>query len=125
MGNLLILHEIDKSIISIIKEFSHAANFSELSRIVEKLSIVEKDTNNEYPNVEITNIDILNFFEKQNIIRKEINDILDQFNSQKSNRKSIINNKIEPIINDYITNYNIILELLRNENLIKSKKDTI
>ena len=56
---------------------------------------------------------------------KEINDILDQFNSQKSNRKSIINNKIEPIINDYITNYNIILELLRNENLIKSKKDTI
>lgn len=125
MVDLLILHEIDKSIISTIKEFSHAANFSELSRIVEKLSIVEKDTNNEYPNVEITNMDILNYIEKQNIIRKEINDILDQFNSQKSNRKSIINNKIEPIINDYISNYNTILELLRNENLIKSKKDTI
>lgn len=121
----MILHEIDKSIISTIKEFSHAANFSELSRIVEKLSIVEKDINNEYPNVEITNIDILNYIEKQNIIRKDINHILDQFNSQKSDRKSIINNKIEPIINDYISNYNTILELLRNENLIKSKKDTI
>ena len=68
---------------------------------------------------------ILNYIEKQNTIRKEINHILDQFNSQKSNRKSIINNKIEPIINDYIKNYNTILELLRNENLIKSKKDTI
>ena len=85
MGNLLILHEIDKSIISIIKEFSHAANFSELSRIVEKLSIVEKDTNNEYPNVEITdNGDIRTADQAQSLLndsgvevsKKDVNKIL-------------------------------------------------
>ena len=48
MTNIEILHEIDQSLVAMIKDFSREVNFPELKIIYNEIKLIEKNINNPY-----------------------------------------------------------------------------
>ena len=76
MTNIEILHEIDQSLLSVIKDFSREINFPELKILYDEIKFIEKNINNPYSSI-IKNNELNILFKSQikiwNIIKKELN----------------------------------------------------
>ena len=57
MKNLRILHEIDRSIVSVIKDYAHKNNFPVFNELLKKLETIDKNDNTGYD--ESNNVDVL------------------------------------------------------------------
>ena len=57
MKNLRILHEIDRSIVSVIKDYAHKNNFPVFNELLKKLETIDKNANAGYD--ESNNVDVL------------------------------------------------------------------
>ena len=121
MLNLRILHEIDRSIVSVIKDYAHKNNFPVFDELLKKLEIIDKNANTGYD--ESNNIDVSNMIEEQNKLRIDLNSKLEEYNS--NNDKNVIFSQIEILINNYVSNFNNIQKSLKNIEMSGSKTDTI
>ena len=121
MENLRILHEIDRSIVSVIKDYAHKNNFPEFNELVKKLETIDKNADVGYD--ESKRIDVSNMINEQNKLRINLNDKLIEYNT--NNEKKVIYSQIDNLINNYISNFNNIQNLLKNKEISGSKADTI
>ena len=121
MLNLRMLHEIDWSIVSVIKDYAHKNNFPVFNELLKKLEIIDKNANAGYD--ESNNIDVSNMIEEQNKLRIDLNSKLEEYNSH--NDKNVIFSQIEILINNYVSNFNNIQKSLKNIEMSGSKTDTI
>ena len=81
MRNLRILHEIDRSIVSVIKDYAHKNNFPVFDELLKKLETIDKNANTGYD--ESNNIDVSDMIEEQNKLRIDLNSKLEEYNSNK------------------------------------------
>ena len=121
MLNLRILHEIDRSIVSVIKDYAHKNNFPVFNELLKKLEIIDKNANAGYD--ESSNIDVMNMIEKQNKLRIDLNGKLEEYNL--NDNKNAIYAQIDNLINNYVSNFNNIQKSLKNTEISGSKTDTI
>ena len=121
MENLRILHEIDRSIVSVIKDYAHKNNFPVFNELLKKLETIDKNADVGYD--ESKRIDVSNMINEQNKLRINLNDKLIEYNT--NNEKKVIYSQIDNLINNYISNFNNIQNLLKNKEISGSKADTI
>lgn len=124
MKDLNFLNEIDRSIISIIKEYSHNSNYPEFIEIFNKLEVIENKILNDYP-VATVDEKLNELIKNQDQIRKEIYNELEQYNKNDKNQENILKEKIEPLINNFIINYNKVIKTIKNMDFSDTRKDTI
>ena len=55
MQDLRFLHELDRSVISVIKDYAHPNNFPEFVEILKELELIEKGIDKGYSDVGIIN----------------------------------------------------------------------
>ena len=124
MTNIEILHEIDQSLLSVIKDFSREVNFPELKILYDEIKFIEKNINNPYSSI-IKNNELNILFKSQikiwNIIKKELN----RYNINSKNNADILKNSLIPIIKQNMNNYNKIWDIIKHENKNETKTDTI
>ena len=124
MTNIEILHEIDQSLLSVIKDFSREVNFPELKILYDEIKFIEKNINNPYSSI-IKNNELNILFKSQikiwNIIKKELN----RYNINSKNNANILKNSLIPNIKQYLNNYNKIWDIIKHENKNETKTDTI
>jgi len=123
MQDLRFLHELDRSIISVIKDYAHPNNFPEFVNILKELELIEKGIDKGYPDVGINNSELSNMINNQNNIRINLNEKLTSYDSKSDKENLFV--EIKKLINNYINNYNSIREYLKNNAIIDAKKDTI
>ena len=123
MQDLRFLHELDRSVISVIKDYAHPNNFPEFVEILKELELIEKGIDKGYSDVEINNSELSNMINNQNDIRINLNEKLTSYDS-KSDKENLFA-EIKKLINNYINNYNSIREYIKNNTTIDAKKDTI
>lgn len=123
MQDLRFLHELDRSVISVIKDYAHPNNFPEFIEILKELELIEKGIDKGYSDVGINNSELSNMINNQNDIRINLNEKLTRYDS-KSDKENLFA-EIKNLINNYINNYNSIREYIKNNATIDAKKDTI
>ncbi len=123
MQDLRFLHELDRSIISVIKDYAHPNNFPEFVNILKELELIEKGIDKGYPDAGINNSELSNMINNQNNIRINLNEKLTSYDSKSDKENLFV--EIKKLINNYINNYNSIREYLKNNAIIDAKKDTI
>ena len=123
MQDLRFLHELDRSVISVIKDYAHPNNFPEFIEILKELELIEKGIDKGYSDVGINNSELSNMINNQNDIRINLNEKLTRYDS-KSDKENLFA-EIKKLINNYINNYNSIREYIKNNTTIDAKKDTI
>ena len=123
MQDLRFLHELDRSVISVIKDYAHPNNFPEFVEILKELELIEKGIDKGYSNVGINNSELSNMINNQNDIRINLNEKLTSYDS-KSDKENLFA-EIKKLINNYINNYNSIREYIKNNTTTDAKKDTI
>ena len=123
MQDLRFLHELDRSVISVVKDYAHPNNFPEFVEILKELELIEKGIDKGYSDVEINNSELSNMINNQNDIRINLNEKLTRYDS-KSDKENLFA-EIKNLINNYINNYNSIREYIKNNATIDAKKDTI
>ena len=123
MQDLRFLHELDRSIISVIKDYAHPNNFPEFVEILKELELIEKEIDKGYPDAGINNSELSNMINNQNNIRINLNEKLTSYDSKSDKENLFV--EIKKLINNYINNYNSIREYLKNNAIIDAKKDTI
>ena len=123
MQDLRFLHELDRSVISVVKDYAHPNNFPEFVEILKELELIEKEIDKGYSDVGINNSELSNMINNQNDIRINLNEKLTSYNS-KSDKVNLFA-EIKKLINNYINNYNSIREYIKNNATIDAKKDTI
>ena len=123
MKDLRFLHELDRSVVSVVKDYAHPNNFPEFIEILKELELIEKEIDKGYSDVGINNSELSNMINNQNDIRINLNEKLTRYDS-KSDKKNLFA-EIKNLINNYINNYNSIREYIKNNATIDAKKDTI
>ena len=123
MQDLRFLHELDRSVISVIKDYAHPNNFPEFVEILKELELIEKGIDKGYSDIGINNSELSNMINNQNEIRINLNEKLTSYDS-KSDKENLFA-EIKNLINNYINNYNSIREYIKNNATIDAKKDTI
>ena len=123
MKDLRFLHELDRSVVSVVKDYAHPNNFPEFIEILKELELIEKEIDKGYSDVGINNSELSNMINNQNDIRINLNEKLTSYNS-KSDKVNLFA-EIKKLINNYINNYNSIREYIKNNATIDAKKDTI
>ena len=123
MQDLRFLHELDRSVVSVVKDYAHPNNFPEFIEILKELELIEKGIDKGYSDVEINNSELSNMINNQNDIRINLNEKLTRYDS-KSDKENLFA-EIKNLINNYINNYNSIREYIKNNATIDAKKDTI
>ena len=123
MQDLRFLHELDRSVISVVKDYAHPNNFPEFIEILKELELIEKEIDKGYSDVGINNSELSNMINNQNDIRINLNEKLTRYDS-KSDKENLFA-EIKNLINNYINNYNSIREYIKNNATIDAKKDTI
>jgi len=121
MKNLRILHEIDRSIVSVIKDYAHKNNFPVFNELLKKLETIDKNANTGYD--ESNNVDVSDMINEQNKLRIDLNGKLEEYNL--SDNKDAIYSQIDNLINNYTSNFNNIQKSLKNIEVSGSKTDTI
>ena len=58
MQDLRFLHELDRSVISVVKDYAHPNNFPEFVEILKELELIEKGIDKGYSDVEINNSEL-------------------------------------------------------------------
>ncbi|NSL76578.1 MAG: hypothetical protein HS049_03130 [Thaumarchaeota archaeon] len=123
MQDLRFLHELDRSVVSVVKDYAHPNNFPEFIEILKELELIEKEIDKGYSDVGINNSELSNMINNQNDIRINLNEKLTRYDS-KSDKENLFA-EIKNLINNYINNYNSIREYIKNNATIDAKKDTI
>ena len=123
MKDLRFLHELDRSVVSVVKDYAHPNNFPEFVEILKELELIEKGIDKGYSDVGIINSELSNMINNQNDIRINLNEKLTSYDS-KSDKENLFA-EIKKLINNYINNYNSIREYIKNITTIDTKKDTI
>ena len=123
MQDMRFLQELDRSIISVVKDYAHPNNFPEFVEILKKLELIEKGIDKGYSDIGINNSELSNMINNQNEIRINLNEKLTSYDS-KSDKENLFA-EIKKLINNYINNYNSIREYIKNNTTIDAKKDTI
>ena len=123
MQDLRFLHELDRSVISVIKDYAHPNNFPEFVEILKELELIEKGIDKGYSDIGINNSELSNMINNQNEIRINLNEKLTSYDS-KSDKENLFT-EIKKLINNYINNYNNIRDYIKNNAAIDTKKDTI
>jgi len=123
MQDLRFLQELDRSIISVVKDYAHPNNFPEFVEILKELELIEKGIDKGYSDIGINNSELSNMINNQNEIRINLNEKLTSYDS-KSDKENLFA-EIKNLINNYINNYNSIREYIKNNTTIDAKKDTI
>ena len=77
MKNLRILHEIDRSIVSVIKDYAHKNNFPVFNELLKKLETIDKNANTGYD--ESNNVDVSDMIDEQNKLRIDLNGKLEEY----------------------------------------------
>ena len=121
MKNLRILHEIDRSIVSVIKDYAHKNNFPVFNELLKKLETIDKNANTGYD--ESNNVDVSDMIDEQNKLRIDLNGKLEEYNL--NDNKNAIYSQIDNLINNYVSNFNNIQKSLKNIEVSGSKTDTI
>ena len=121
MKNLRILHEIDRSIVSVIKDYAHKNNFPVFNELLKKLETIDKNANTGYD--ESNNVDVSDMINEQNKLRIDLNGKLEEYNL--NDNKNAIYSQIDNLINNYVSNFNNIQKSLKNIEISGSKTDTI
>ncbi|MBH59561.1 MAG: hypothetical protein CMO19_03975 [Thaumarchaeota archaeon] len=121
MVNLRTLHEIDRSIISVIKDYAHKNNFPEFNELLKKLKVIDKNFDIGYD--ESNNVNFSDMINSQNKLRIDINNKLEEYNTSTDKKETYT--QIDDLIINYITNFNSIQESIKNSQLSGSKTDTI
>ena len=121
MKNLRILHEIDRSIVSVIKDYAHKNNFPVFNELLKKLETIDKNANTGYD--ESNNVDVSDMIDEQNKLRIDLNGKLEEYNL--SDNKNAVYSQIDNLINNYVSNFNNIQKSLKNIEVSGSKTDTI
>ena len=121
MKNLRILHEIDRSIVSVIKDYAHKNNFPVFNELLKKLETIDKNANTGYD--ESNNVDVSDMIDEQNKLRIDLNGKLEEYNL--NDNKNAVYSQIDNLINNYVSNFNNIQKLLKNIEVSGSKTDTI
>jgi len=123
MQDLRFLHELDRSVISVIKDYAHPNNFPEFVEILKELELIEKGIDKGYSDIGINNSELSNMINNQNEIRINLNEKLTSYDS-KSDKENLFA-EIKKLINNYVNNYNNIRDYIKNNATIDTKKDTI
>ena len=123
MKDLRFLHELDRSVVSVVKDYAHPNNFPEFIEILKELELIEKEIDKGYSDVGINNSELSNMINNQNDIRINLNEKLTSYDS-KSDKENLFA-EIKKLINNYINNYNNIRDYIKNNASIDTKKDTI
>lgn len=123
MQDLRFLQELDRSIISVVKDYAHPNNFPEFVEILKELELIEKEIDKGYSDVGINNSELSNMINNQNDIRINLNEKLTSYDS-KSDKENLFA-EIKKLINNYVNNYNNIRDYIKNNAAIDTKKDTI
>ncbi len=123
MQDLRFLQELDRSIISVVKDYAHPNNFPEFVEILKELELIEKGIDKGYSDIGINNSELSNMINNQNEIRINLNEKLTSYDS-KSNKENLFA-EIKKLINNYVDNYNNIRDYIKNNATIDTKKDTI
>ena len=123
MQDLRFLQELDRSIISVVKDYAHPNNFPEFVEILKELELIEKGIDKGYSDIGINNSELSNMINNQNEIRINLNEKLTSYDS-KSDKENLFA-EIKKLINNYINNYNNIRDYIKNNATIDTKKDTI
>mgnify|MGYP001448005856 CR=1 FL=1 len=123
MQDLRFLHELDRSVISVIKDYAHPNNFPEFVEILKELELIEKGIDKGYSDVGINNSELSNMINNQNDIRINLNEKLTSYDS-KSDKENLFA-EIKKLINNYVNNYNNIRDYIKNNAAVDTKKDTI
>ena len=121
MKNLRILHEIDRSIVSVIKDYAHKNNFPVFNDLLKKLETIDKNANTGYD--ESNNVDVSDMIDEQNKLRIDLNGKLEEYNSR--DNMNAVYSQIDNLINNYVSNFNNIQKSLKNIEVSGSKTDTI
>lgn len=124
MTNIEILHEIDQSLLSVIKDFSREVNFPELKILYDEIKFIEKNINNPYSSI-IKNNELNILFKSQIKIWNKIKKELNRYNINSKNNADILKNSLIPNIKQYLNNYNKIWDIIKHENKNETKTDTI
>ena len=123
MQDLRFLQELDRSIISVVKDYAHPNNFPEFVEILKELELIEKGIDKGYSDIGINNSELSNMINNQNEIRISLNEKLTSYDS-KSDKENLFA-EIKKLINNYVNNYNNIRDYIKNNATIDTKKDTI
>ena len=123
MQDLRFLQELDRSVISVVKDYAHPNNFPEFVEILKELELIEKGIDKGYSDIGINNSELSNMINNQNEIRINLNEKLTSYDS-KSDKENLFT-EIKKLINNYINNYNNIRDYIKNNATIDTKKDTI
>lgn len=121
MKNLRILHEIDRSIVSVIKDYAHKNNFPVFNELLKKLETIDKNANTGYD--ESNNVDVSDMIDEQNKLRIDLNGKLEEYNL--NDNRNAVYSQIDNLINNYVSNFNNIQKSLKNIEVSGSKTDTI
>ena len=121
MKNLRILHEIDRSIVSVIKDYAHKNNFPVFNELLKKLETIDKNANTGYD--ESNNVDVSDMINEQNKLRIDLNGKLEEYNL--NDNRNAVYSQIDNLINNYVSNFNNIQKSLKNTEISGSKTDTI
>ena len=123
MQDLRFLQELDRSVISVVKDYAHPNNFPEFVEILKELELIEKGIDKGYSDIGINNSELSNMINNQNEIRINLNEKLTSYDS-KSDKENLFA-EIKKLINNYVNNYNNIRDYIKNNATIDTKKDTI
>ena len=123
MKDLRFLHELDRSVVSVVKDYAHPNNFPEFVEILKELELIEKGIDKGYSDIGINNSELSNMINNQNEIRINLNEKLTSYDS-KSDKENLFA-EIKKLINNYVNNYNNIRDYIKNNATIDTKKDTI
>ena len=123
MKDLRFLHELDRSVVSVVKDYAHPNNFPEFIEILKELELIEKGIDKGYSDIGINNSELSNMINNQNEIRINLNEKLTSYDS-KSDKENLFA-EIKKLINNYVNNYNNIRDYIKNNATIDTKKDTI
>ena len=123
MKDLRFLHELDRSVVSVVKDYAHPNNFPEFVEILKELELIEKGIDKGYSDIGINNSELSNMINNQNEIRINLNEKLTSYDS-KSDKENLFA-EIKKLVNNYVNNYNNIRDYIKNNATIDTKKDTI
>ena len=123
MQDLRFLQELDRSVVSVVKDYAHPNNFPEFVEILKELELIEKGIDKGYSDIGINNSELSNMINNQNEIRISLNEKLTSYDS-KSDKENLFA-EIKKLINNYVNNYNNIRDYIKNNATIDTKKDTI
>ena len=123
MQDLRFLQELDRSVISVVKDYAHPNNFPEFVEILKELELIEKGIDKGYSDIGINNSELSNMINNQNEIRINLNEKLTSYDSKSDKENLFV--EIKKLINNYVNNYNNIRDYIKNNATIDTKKDTI